>query len=309
MTRLVAALVLMTLAQAPAAAEPAAEPSAADRDKARELTERAIGLTRKGSFASAIPLYQRAYELSREAVLLSNIGSAYRELGERDKALGYFCLYLENDPAGVVAAFAREQAKRLASDAGRDAKSDPCQPRSKPATTEKHKPAEPPAEEQRAQEESQETEETEETDETDEAAEASQEPDPAATQLAATRSTRKRRPSNTPAVLTTSGVILGAVGVAAAGGAGYYAWVGKRAADVINGNRDGWTESELDEQRRGQEANSRAKLLGIAGGAAIVTGVALIVWGRAIAPSERRLAIVPSVGGDSQGLALLGVFD
>lgn len=293
MTRWFAALALVSLAVAPASAEP----TAAERDKARELTERAISLGRKGSYAAAIPLYQRAYELSREAVLLSNIGSAYRELGERDKALSYFCLYLEMDPSGVVATFAREQAKRLAAD-GAAGRGEPCQPRPKAPGPDKPQPSEPIAEARSP------------ADAPEQSGEVEEEPDqPAADQPAVASSAPRPRPSRAPSVLTTSGAVLGGAGVAALGGAGYYAWVGKRAAEVINGNRDGWSESELAEQRRGEEANSRAKLLGIAGGAAIATGVALIVWGRAIAPSERRLALVPSLDGQIQGLAVLGVFD
>lgn len=283
-----AALALVAVAVAPAVAQP----SDAEREKARELTERAIGLSRKGSYTAAIPLYQRAYELSREAVLLSNIGSAYRELGQRDKALGYFCQYLEIDPAGVVAPFAREQAKRLTIDLhGKEHA--PCQ--AKPAAQE------PPSRPTTVEE----PEEPEETAETEEAEE--KEPTDASPVITGTATAPPT--SNASGALTTSGVVLGVAGMAALGGAGYYAWVGKRASDVINGNRDAWTESELDEQRLGQQANSRAKLLGIAGGAAVVTGVALIVWGRSIAPSERRLAIVPALGGHSQGVAILGVFD
>ncbi len=303
MSRLLAALVLASLVATPALAQP----SAADRDKARELTERAIVLTRKGSYAAAIPLYQRAYELSREAVLLSNIGSAYRELGQRDKALTYFCQYLEKDPAGVVAPFAREQAKRLATDLhppgdGKQPPGDPCQAAAKPPQ-DPPKPIPPAPEGDERPEVNEETEETEGDEPTEETQE------PAAGSQPVTKRTATPPSSNASGALTTSGIVLGVVGTAALGGAGYYAWVGKRASDIINDNRDGWSDSELEEQRRGEQANSRAKLLGIAGGAAVATGVALIVWGRAIAPSERRLAIVPAVDGHSQGLAILGVFD
>lgn len=304
MSRLLAALVLASLAVTPAVSPALAQPSVGERDKARELTERAIGLTRKGSYAAAIPLYQRAYELSREAVLLSNIGSAYRELGQRDKALTYFCQYLEKDPAGVVAPFAREQAKRLATELrppgdGKEPPGDPCQAAAKP-------PQDPPKPSPLAPEIDETTEEHEET-EVDEAAEETQEPAAQAQPVVKRAATPPS--SNASGALTTSGIVLGVVGTAALGGAGYYAWVGKRASDIINDNRDGWSNSELEEQRRGEQANSRAKLLGIAGGAAVATGVALIVWGRAIAPSERRLAIVPAVDGHSQGLAILGIFD
>lgn len=301
MSRLLTALVLASLAVTPALAQP----SAAERDKARELTERAIVLTRKGSYAAAIPLYQRAYELSREAVLLSNIGSAYRELGQRDKALTYFCQYLEKDPAGVVAPFAREQAKRLATDLREPGDNKP--PPSDPCQAAKAPPPQPPSPEVDETAEDTEVDETAEDTEVDEATE--EMPAPAAEQLVVKRAATPPAGSNASGALTTSGIVLGVVGTAALGGAGYYAWVGKRASDVINDNRDGWSDSELEEQDRGELANSRAKLLGIAGGAAVATGVALIVWGRAIAPAERRLAIVPALDGRSQGVAILGVFD
>jgi hypothetical protein len=145
-------------------------------------------------------------------------------------------------------------------------------------------------------------------DEPEEAEESEAEEEQAEVAVSA-RSAPRRAAPRLPGVLTTSGVVIGIAGVAALGGAGYYGWVGKRASDVLNGNRDGWTAEELDQERIGNEANSRMKILGIAGGAALATGVVLVVVGRSLRPAERPLALVPAISPTSQGVALVGMFD
>ncbi|HRC56670.1 MAG TPA: tetratricopeptide repeat protein [Kofleriaceae bacterium] len=255
-----------------------------ERSRARELTERAISEARKGEYAAAIALYQRAYDLSQEAVLLSNIGSAYQSLGDLDQSLTFFCRYLATDPDGKVAGFAREQATALGRELRRPS---PCgKPRPKDAT------AGHPA------------------------LAASARPSPATADvsddgpdLSVSATPPARAASSLPRTLRVTGYLVGAGGLGALAAAGYYGWVGKRASDAITGNRDGWTADELEQEEIGEQANARMKGLLIAGGVATVSGVALVLWGRSRRGDERGLALSPALTATSQALVVSGTFD
>ena len=59
--------------------------------------------------------------------LLSNIGTEYQNAQNPTKALEYFCLYLEKEPAGNLAGYASSKAKALTSELGRStAEADLC---------------------------------------------------------------------------------------------------------------------------------------------------------------------------------------
>src|SRR3954471_3001274 len=108
----------------PALAQPA---SPKNQKAASELVKRAIAKSEAGDHNAAIKLYNEAYELAPNSLLLSNIGAQYQELGEWEDALDYFCRYLKEDPGGVNAAFARSQARTVQRQLGRK-RADPCAP-------------------------------------------------------------------------------------------------------------------------------------------------------------------------------------
>lgn len=284
-----------------AVAQPTEAVSARDRARAKELTERAIQSARTGDYETAIDLYLRAYELSREAILLSNIGAAYQAQGASAQALPYFCRYLEADPQGKLATFAREQAEALAVELER---SPACgKPRFAPradaarvlddggvAATGTGAPTSKRT-----------ADAADDRDDGDEPGE----PAPAI-RLDASSSERS---SGAAGVMRVAGWSLGIGGIAALGAGGYYGWVGKRASDVINGNRDAWTADELEQERIGEQANTRMKVFLIAGGAATATAVALLLWSRSLRREASSVSLVPTLDPTSQGLAVVGVLD
>ncbi|MEZ4359608.1 MAG: tetratricopeptide repeat protein [Kofleriaceae bacterium] len=263
------ALLLGVLLASPAGAAP----DEASREKARELTERAIEKGRANQHEAAIELYQRAYDLSGEAILLSNIGSAYQAIGRPERALIYYCRYLDEDPEGKLAAFARTQAEELAHALGNE---DVC--------------------EQRV---------------TRRSATRADDPDDGAASLKLNASDRPE-PEPEPALgpaLRYGGLAMIGGGVIALGVGGYYGWVGKQASDKITNNRDGWTDEILEQQRIGRDANDSMKMYMIGGGVAVLAGTALYVWGRSVRPEERRVAITPTWTPQSSGFALSGSFE
>jgi tetratricopeptide (TPR) repeat protein len=257
-----------------------AQPDPADRAKAKDLTERAIEKVRANEYPSAIDLYQRAYELSGEAILLSNIGSAYQSLGKREKALTYFCRYLEKDPSGKLAGFAREQANELATSLGLY---ESCSSKSAPESA----PVVPPSPTVAARDREPATDELHVTSEVAPAS----------------------KDSGLGSPLRIGGIVIGAGGTVALGIGAYYGWVGKRASDVISNNKDRWTADEIAQQQVGKQANRRMATFLISGGAAVVTGTALYLWGRSLRHEEHRTALIPTVSGDASGLAVIGTFE
>lgn len=278
----VASLVLVS---ALLAAPVSAEIDAASRAKARELTERAIEKTKAGEHEAAIELYLRAYEMSSEAILLSNIGSAYQTLGRRERALRYFCRYLEADPTGKLSGFAREQASQLATDLGN--RGPACE---KPRDA---NPAEAPSSD----------------DELATTPEGANDRTTGGPSIKASAEVGPRREPGAALPLRISGLVIAGGGVVGLGLGGYYGYVGKHASDVISGNQDGWTSDELAQQKIGERANRNMKIALIGGGAAVVAGAALYFWGRSMRVEEQRLAVVPQLSPESSGLVLSGVFD
>jgi tetratricopeptide (TPR) repeat protein len=102
--------------------------SAKDQKMASDLVKKAIAKSEAGDHAGAIKLYNEAYLLAPNSLLLSNIGAQYQELGQWEDALEYFCRYLKEDPSGTNAPYARSQARIMQRQLGRkkiDSR-DPC---------------------------------------------------------------------------------------------------------------------------------------------------------------------------------------
>jgi tetratricopeptide (TPR) repeat protein len=248
----------------------AAQPDPSRRSKAKALTERGIAKVHAGEYSAAIELYQQAFDLSSEAILLSNIGSAYQSLGELRSALRFFCRYLDAEPTGKLASFAREQANQLATDLG---EATPCAKAPVKVAT----------------------------------AEVTTERSATQRSAAGSGAAAMSQTGPLPAAMRVSGLVLLTGAGVSLGVGGYYGWVGKRASDVISGNTDEWTDAELRQQAIGERANRRMAIFLIGGGATALTGTVLYFWGRSLA-RKRRLAIVPWLTPTAPGLAVVGAF-
>lgn len=296
----VASLALVSaLCASPFVDSAAAQSDAASRAKARDLTERAIEKVRAGDHEAAIELYLRAYELSSEAILLSNIGSAYQSLGRRERALRYFCRYLESEPNGKVAGFAREKAEQLASELGN--RTSACEKPSgagKPATGDKPSAPASPA--------SGDDDDTSGDDDDDSNARRQ-----LTDALKVNDGVETSDDSQQPAYagpMRIGGLVVAGGGVIALGIGGYYGYVGKQASDRITNNEDGWTSEVLDEQERGKLANRNMKIYLVSGGVAVAAGVTLYLIGRSLRTEENRISLVPQVSPEASGFAVFGSF-
>jgi tetratricopeptide (TPR) repeat protein len=90
-----------------------AGPTAKQKAKASELVKQAIAKSQAGEHETAIGLYEEAFKIIPQPLLLSNIGSEYQALQKPVEALKYFCKYLEADPTGSNGSFVTAQAKTL----------------------------------------------------------------------------------------------------------------------------------------------------------------------------------------------------
>ena len=92
-----------------------------DKPNAEELTNQAYDLYKKGEYARALSVYQRAYQISAATPILFNIGNVYdRKLHERDLAAEYYRRYLratDADPDLVKRANDRLAALKLEEEA------------------------------------------------------------------------------------------------------------------------------------------------------------------------------------------------
>lgn len=110
--------VMLCLSRGPALSDPRPG-NDKDRQVASDLVKRAIARSSAGDHAGAIKIYLEAYTLSPNSLLLSNIGAEFQQDGMYKEALEYFCKYLQEDPAGTNAPYARSQAKILQRQLGR----------------------------------------------------------------------------------------------------------------------------------------------------------------------------------------------
>jgi len=72
--------------------------NASARAEALDLFERGVALYGEGNFQAAAELMEEAYELHPEPILLYNLGRAYGDLGEHQKAINAYRSFLEQEP-------------------------------------------------------------------------------------------------------------------------------------------------------------------------------------------------------------------
>jgi tetratricopeptide (TPR) repeat protein len=112
-SRTIAVLLATTLLAPAARAVADGRPTERERQLASDLVKKAIARSSAGDHAGAIDLYNKAYTLVPNSLLLSNIGAEFQQDGMYREALDYFCKYLQEDPSGTNAPYAKAQAKLL----------------------------------------------------------------------------------------------------------------------------------------------------------------------------------------------------
>jgi tetratricopeptide (TPR) repeat protein len=118
------------------------KPTQAQIQQAGDLVKKAIAKSQSGDHALAIELYQQAYNVAPNAVLLSNIGSEYEQSQKPVEAITYFCKYLVEEPTNQ---FATTHVKALQSQLGNDVEeSNPCKVKPKPVVVTPQPPGETP---------------------------------------------------------------------------------------------------------------------------------------------------------------------
>jgi tetratricopeptide (TPR) repeat protein len=125
--------VALALALGLVAGSAAADPNDKSKAKAGELVKLAIAKSQAGDHAEAIELYQQAYMLVPQPLLLSNIGSEYQKSGKKPEAIKNFCKYLAEDPNGGMVEYATAQVKTMQIELGVQIdEKDVCKPKPKP---------------------------------------------------------------------------------------------------------------------------------------------------------------------------------
>lgn len=89
------------------------KPTQQQIQQAGDLVKKAIAKSQSGDHTLAIELYQQAYNIIPQPILLSNIGSEYQQAQKPADAVKYFCRYLEADPNGPGVGFATTQVKSM----------------------------------------------------------------------------------------------------------------------------------------------------------------------------------------------------
>ena len=106
MNPLIVALLASILGAATAAHAQEAGPAKTADPNAEAATHYREGVAayEAGKFAEALAAFTEAYNLSAETDLLYNLGACSEKVGDRDKAIAYYQLYLEEKPDAEDAA-------------------------------------------------------------------------------------------------------------------------------------------------------------------------------------------------------------
>ncbi len=270
-----ALVVALVLAAVPATA---LAQSAKDKQKAGDKVKQAIAKSQAGEHEAAIALYEDAYKIIPQPLLLSNIASEYQAMKKPVEALGYFCKYLEADAAGSNAGYARTQAKGLYIELGGvdDVKDeDVCKPIVKKAAPEPDKPIveTPPVN-----------------------------PDPPPTPET------PEGPKASP--LRWVGVGVGVLGAGMFGLGVYYGMKAKSISDDITNHPmdEPWDRDIAQQEADGASFEKKQIYFMVGGGIAVAAGVTMFFLGGPKKTSETGVAITPSVSPDQLGFVAAGRF-
>jgi len=261
--------------------------------QARKHKKAGLKHLKKGKLDSAIDELQIAYGLAPEPILLYSLGEAYNRKKEYPQALYYYRQYRNRDPKGakkrgvgeIIAALEGLTAPTEATAAAEPKPPEPdssTEPAPQPSPEPSRRPPPKTEPEPRAP--------------TAPAEEAPPEPEPEPAPMVATTVSRRGGGGGGKRI---AGLVLGGLGVAAAGAGGYFAYVAhQRESDISELFADGGTWS--DEYDRlygeGREARTRSMVLLGAGGAAVVVGGVLYYLGVRDG-AARTVEVAPVAGG------------
>jgi hypothetical protein len=311
-SRIATLVALLTAAAAAPALADNKPPSERDRQLASDLVKKAIARSQAGDHAAAIKIYLQAYTLVPNSLLLSNIGAEFQQDGLYKEALDYFCKYLEQDPAGTNAPYARSQAKILQRQLGhkRSDGGDVC------ALGKTDEPAgDPPARAERPAAGDRDTDRG--ADHDDKRPEKRDKPRERTAQRGHGDDAAGGEPIDAPAppvsrgnpTLMYTGIAAGVAGLAA-GFYGVYAGIqGKQISDQISSHDPStpWPGNIRELQKRGEDYNRNEVISLVASGALVTTGVVLFVLSRPDAPEHTDKPVV-GVAPTTNGLAVFGRF-
>jgi len=255
-----------------------AQPAPKDRKQAGDLVKRAIAKSQAGDHDAAVELYEEAYKLIPQPLLLSNIGSEYQQLGKPIEARTYFCKYLEADPTGPNVSYATAQAKTLyieLSGATSVDDKDVCKPIVKPPP-----PPPPPA-----------------------PAKIAPQAPPSQTPVVPPPEEK-----SSPNALRYAGIGVAVVGGIVFGVGCYYGIQAKSISDEItNHPKDQpWDANIHDREAEGQADENKQIGFMIGGGVAAAAGVVMIVLSGS--RHESAVSIAPVATHDTVGFAAAGRF-
>jgi hypothetical protein len=259
--------------------------SSKDKQKAGDLVKQAIAKSQAGEHQAAIDLYNEAYKIIPQPLLLSNIGSEYQQMDHKEvEALGYFCKYLAADPGGQNAGFATAQAKTLYIKLGGidDVKDeDVCKPIVKP------KPITPP-------------------------------PDTTTTTTTTTTPTETgpapgpvdSGPKTKTPAMRYVGIGVAVIGAGAFGFGIYQGMEAKKISDEITDHpmSEPWDSNIKDREAEGEAAEKKQIIFMAAGGVALAAGVAMVFVFKPKTESSEPVVVTPVVTGDTLGFAAAGRF-
>ncbi len=135
-TLAILAIALVTAATTVALAQPATSPpSASQQAEARAQFERGKSLTTAGKYRDAYAAFEAGYRAAPLPAFLFNMGEAARQLGDLARARIAYARYLEADPAGPLAATARDRLTELGGAAPAAPEPGPAPARPSPAPT------------------------------------------------------------------------------------------------------------------------------------------------------------------------------
>jgi tetratricopeptide (TPR) repeat protein len=256
----------------------AARPALADGTaKAKQLYDEGFRHFNVAEYPQAIESWKQAYLISKKPLLLFNIAQAYRLSGDCKQAMTFYENY-QNSETSIKNPDELDQA--IAACKAADAK--PVEPKPVEPTPVDTRPP-PPAI----------TTTPPPTTDTHAIA-------PAPAQPAPVQPTPPHEPAASSNDHRQLGLIIGIAGVVAEGGAVVFALQGRSKAHDAE-NVAMWDQHAMDLESAGQRDNKLAWGFGIAGAAAIATGIVLYVTGGASA--EHGVAIVPTRGGAQIGWA------
>ena len=253
-----------------------AQPATTAKNRqAGALVSKAFARSEAGDHDGAIELFRQALAIAPNPVLLSHIGTELMKNGNAPDALRYFCLYLENDPAGPSVEYATSQAKRLQIQLGNKS-TEVC---TTPAPKE---PPPPPVE-------------------------------PVAVPVAPVAPPSPpvvAHDNGGNRALTYAGIGAGAAGLLAVG-IGIYE--GVQARDISNqinarGDDQDWQDDIRDLQVRGQRYEDRQIAFLIGGGVLVATGAVLYILGRPSGSEQTAGKAAVHVTPTTNGVAVFGRF-